>query len=337
MPTERPNFPDLIRSLREPARNLSRKAKAIYDALADCDDWAALDEALLAVAKLDPSLSSTFVSLGATLASSHPAKPASTFADFLGEVGRAAIDTQRQLDEANRTAVAAGLATGGVPLGVFQMPKLHAEIRFALEKTEGTQLGLVFYSREKEQQSRNEQALQFDILSVPPPPDLIQSVRRLGPSLSFVLSRAKRDQIFATLDQVQEVLGQKDAPQSATLLQRHRDLLKKDPLERDTVILIPWTDPRASEPSTQGGEDGYIILYAAPPSEGEDWSVGVWQLELRPPPPAAAAPAGAGAPPSPPRLHILWRFDAKGAASENVLRFKEWVRSLGENQRRLLF
>jgi len=336
MPPDRKKLKDLADSLKNTAKDLQANAKSLFDALDSNKDWGEIEKALSSVAGEHADLLESLVQMGDELGAGIRTEPTSTFANFLGEVGRAAVDTQKRLDLANRAAVAAGLATGGVPLGVFQMPKLHGEIRFALEKIDSKQVGLVFYSKKQQEQSRNEQSLAFDILSVPPPPELIQSVRRSAPGLSLVLSRAQRDAVFTTLDQVKEVLGKDEAPQAASLLEKHRSLLKGDPQERDTVIMIPWKKAPLPTGSTGDDPDGFILLYAAPPSEGEDWSVGVWQLEASPQPsqPSAGTPPPG---PTPPRLHILWRFDAKGSASENVLRFKQWVRSLGEQQKDLLF
>lgn len=332
MPPDREKLKDLADALRSASRDLHAKAKDLSDALDADRDWGVIEKALRSVATEHSDVLGSLVQIGDELGAGIRTEPSSTFADFLGEVGRAAVDTQKRLDLANRAAVAAGLAAGGVPLGVFQMPKLHGEIRFALEKIDSKQVGLVFYSKKQQEQSRNEQSLAFDILSVPPPPELIQSVRRSSTALSLVLARTQRDEIFTVLDQVKEILGKDETPQAASLLEKHRSLLKGDPKERDTVIMIPRIDATAPADSPGALPNGFILLYAAPPSEGEDWSVGVWQLEIPPQPPAGTPPPAT----PPPRLHILWRFDAKGTASENVLRFKQWVRALGEQQKDLL-
>ncbi|MGE3308572.1 MAG: hypothetical protein AB7O66_01275 [Limisphaerales bacterium] len=331
MPPDRNALKELAEKIKDAAEQVSTAAQRAHRALDRGEDWGEVEKHAQAVAKAHREVSAAFADFSAQLGADPQTGATSTFADFLGEVGRAAIDTQERLDLANRAAVAAGVASGGLPMGVFQMPKLHGEIRFALEKTRSEKLGLVFYSHREEQQSRNEQSLAFDILSVPPPPELIQAVRDAQPALSLVLSRPQRNAVFATLKTVQEVLGKDDAPQSAALLEKHRDILQGDPVERDTVLIIPWRDPRRVAGTPGNPEDGFILVYAAPPSDGADWSVGVWQLELRPD--AAPNPAPGNPSLSPPRLHILWRFDSKGTAAENILRFKEWVRSVGEKQR----
>ncbi len=334
LPPDREELKDLAKSLRDSARDLHTKAKALSEALDGKQTWEEIEKTFRSVHAEHTQLSDGLVKISDQLGAGIRNEASSTFANFLSEVGRAAIDTQKSLDQANRAAVAASLATGGVPVGVFQMPKLHGEIRFALEKIDSKKVGLVFYSKKQEEQRLNEQSLSFDILSVPPPPELLQSVRRSNPGLSLVLSREQRNAIFDLLDEVKEVLGKDETPQPPNLLEKHRALLKGSPQERDTVILIPWRAPDASSTPIGDAPDGFVILYAAPPMEGEDWSVGVWQMELVPKP---IAPSPTPSPSPTPRLHILWRFDAKGTASENVLRFKQWVRHLGEQQRQLLF
>ena len=335
MPTpDRNRLKRLADNLQDAAKELQSKAKAFFDAVDDEKDWPAIEKALAAVADSDAAVSAALLASSETLGAGLRSEASSTFAEFLGDVGRAAIETQKRLDVANRAAVASGLAGGGVPLGVFQMPKLHGEVRFALEKTQGEKLGLVFYSRQDQTQSKNEQSMDFDIVSVPPPPELIQSVRSLRPGLSLVLAPHERAQVFSLLDQVETILGKDEKPLAPALLQTHRNLLKA---EADAVILIPWTSPTSNAEATQNEEDGYLLLYAAAPADN-DWYVGVWQLEPADDPAPAPPPGGAVPPASSrvPRLHVLWKFETQGATSENVQRFKEWVRNLAERQKRFL-
>ncbi len=284
MPPNRETLKDLAKKLKDLAEDISTHTQRVHRALDKGDTWGEIEKHAQAAAGSLGEFSENFSDFSAQLGADPRTGATSTFADFLGEVGRAAIDTQERLDLANRAAVAAGVASGGIPLGVFQMPKLHGEIRFALEKTQSEKLGLVFHSHRKAEQSRNEQSLTFDILAVPPPPELIQAVREAHPNLALVLSRSRRSEVFATLNKVQELLGKDETPQSSALLEKHRALLQKSPEERDTVLIVPWR--RSAQPggAPGGSEDGFILLYAAPPSDGLDWSVGVWQLELHPVP-----------------------------------------------------
>lgn len=339
MPTpDRNRLKRLASDLQDAAKALQSKAKAFFDAIDDKEDWPTIENALAAVADADVDVSTALGAASELLGAGVRSEASSTFAGFLGDVGRAAIETQKRLDVANRAAVASGLAAGAVPMGVFQMPKLHGEVRFALEKTQGEKLGLVFYSRQDQTQSKNEQAMDFDIVSVPPPPELIQSVRNLRPGLSLVLAPHERAQVFSLLDEVDTILGKDEKPLSPALLQTHRDLLKA---EADAVIVIPWTTPTSTAEATQNEEDGYLLLYAAAPADNA-WYVGVWQLEPADVPaatPAPNPPPGGPVPPAAsttPRLHILWKFETQGASSENVQRFKEWVRNLAERQKRFL-
>ncbi|MBL9128843.1 MAG: hypothetical protein JNL97_14415, partial [Verrucomicrobiales bacterium] len=174
MPPDRNRLKQLAGDLRSAARDLKSKAEAFYDSVDDGENWPAIEKALADVAEREASVSAALTASGELLGAGVRPEASSTFAEFLGDVGQAAIETQKRLDAANRAAVANGLAGGGVPAGVFQMPKLHGEVRFALEKTQGRKIGLVFYSKQDQTQSRNEQSMDFDIVSVPPSPELIQ-------------------------------------------------------------------------------------------------------------------------------------------------------------------
>ena len=110
--------------------------------------------------------------------------PPTTFADFLSDVGDAAVATQRKLDEQNTLSAQLALAAGQVPSGVFRLPSVKGEVKFGFSKTSGKKLGMVFYSRKTSEESRNEQSMQFEIVSTPPPPELLQSAAR---QLDFTL------------------------------------------------------------------------------------------------------------------------------------------------------
>ena len=309
MSVDRDKVVEQAKALASEAKDFADKAKQLADDAKKANvPIGEIEESFKQLADQRKEVNSAMSALSALLDPTSGDGVSSTFSEFLNEVGGAAVAAQSKLDEHNRAALAQGLANGGVPVGVFQLPRLKGEIRFGFQEISKEKLGLVFYSRGTQQESRNEQSLQFEILAVPPPPEMVQSIRSLRPEIPIVLNPTERSAAFTAIDQVQELLGKDETPLSSVLLQRHKEALTKEP---EAVILIPvLLDP------TKGRE--FMVFYAGPKDSAE-WYVGVWQLAL-----------------SPPKLHILWQLDAPGTSKEDVARFKNWVRSVAEKQAELL-
>lgn len=227
--------------------------------------------------------------------------PPTSFADFLSDVGDAAVATQRKLDEQNIRSVQLALASGQAPSGVFRLPSVKGEVKFGLSKTSGKKLGLVFYSRKTSEESRNEQSMQFEIVSTPPPPELLQ--------------RAARREAFLHEDQrrLDFVLRPELVPENrAEVLKIFRTsipnytentALSDHLLSR--IIILPALKPGLS-----------FLLYAD--EQGAN-RVGIWQVDL-----------GDGS------LRVVWRLDSKGSPTEDIDPFRRWILALGKRQEELL-
>ena len=91
------------------------------------------------------------------------------FADFLGEISGAMVAAQQRLDGQTESYLAGSSSPLPLPT-MFRIPRLAAEMKFALstESAEGFKL---FFQSEESETTRQEQSLKFEIVAVPPPPE----------------------------------------------------------------------------------------------------------------------------------------------------------------------
>jgi hypothetical protein len=55
---------------------------------------------------------------------------------------------------------------------VFRIPKVSAELKFAIDEITNKGVNLLIYKDEAQARTLNQQSIQFEIVSIPPPPDL---------------------------------------------------------------------------------------------------------------------------------------------------------------------
>ena len=98
---------------------------------------------------------------GADDSGSSESAHASTLEDFFGRVGDSLITAQRQLDARARSQ----LAEGGDPelATLYRIPKVSAELKFALEEVGKGGINLLIYRQGTEASTLNQQTVQFDI------------------------------------------------------------------------------------------------------------------------------------------------------------------------------
>jgi hypothetical protein len=91
------------------------------------------------------------------------------FAEFLGEISGAMVAAQQRLDGQTESYLAGSSSPLPLPT-MFRIPRLAAEMKFALstESAEGFKL---FFQSEESETTRQEQSLKFEIVAVPPPPE----------------------------------------------------------------------------------------------------------------------------------------------------------------------
>jgi hypothetical protein len=139
---------------------------------------------------------------------------------------------------------------------VFRIPKITAEIKFALEKSKEKEVDLIFYSEREKATSMHQQSVKFEIVAVPAPTELVEKLRSLSPQLELILSPRTRRLIFDAVGACE------------TSLAVHKEVLLQAE-NRDSVLIS------AVEP-----EKRFLLLFA---NNDEEKHIGVWHLIFDPP------------------------------------------------------
>lgn len=142
------------------------------------------------------------------------------FATFLRSIGESFVRAQQNLDAQSELYLRETAGQSHLFPTVFRIPKLTAEIKFALEKLSGQQLNLLFYQRKDEASSLHQQSLSFEIVAAPLPPEMQRQLTNAVPLLELLLDPRARDAIFET---IQNLKPEPTAWLSPALLLEHRD------------------------------------------------------------------------------------------------------------------
>jgi hypothetical protein len=131
---------------------------------------------------------------GALAAASGP-EQATTFREFFLAVGSGLVDAQKQLDVRSREYLGSVASSQFLLPSVFRIPKLSAEMKFSLQNDGKEKFNVIFYGKESSSQSLNQQSVQFDVVSAPPPtPGLVAPL-----GYEPVFAPPARDALFASL------------------------------------------------------------------------------------------------------------------------------------------
>lgn len=179
------------------------------------------------------------------------------FGEFFKKVSEGFIKAQQNLDAASAQYLAAVSEQPHALPSVFRIPRVTADVKFALEHTKGETINLLFFKDEDVATTRNQQAVQFEIVSAPPPAGLL-----VGPVSVFpVLSKSRRAELFKIIQDF-KLPGMTPAQTNAAL---DRPKLVADP---DTVIII-----------SVDGDNRFLLTVASNATPG---NVGFWYLEIVP-------------------------------------------------------
>ena len=202
----------------------------------------------------------------------------SEFGEFFAAVGDSVVRAQKKLDSESELYLEEIRHKDHILPSVFRIPKVSAEIKFALQSVEARKINLLFYSIKEQSQEKHEQSVRFDIVAAPPPQEAVQRIAARAkdggkpPKIEFILALAERHQIFRKLEIL--VPG------------KNIDRLQAKP---DRVLIIP-----------EGPEGQYYLLLADPDTEK---NIGVWRLDLLPEPPV---------------LDVVYSFARSPAPSEKI-------------------
>ena len=98
------------------------------------------------------------------------------FPAFLEMISKSVVRAQEMLDGESERYIREAKGRPHALPSLFRMPKVTAQMKFGLDVSEGGGLNLLFYSRKHETTTRNEQAIEFEVISVPAPPDVLAKV-----------------------------------------------------------------------------------------------------------------------------------------------------------------
>lgn len=116
------------------------------------------------------------------------------FAEFLTNVGKAMVRAQQDLDAESQKYSATEV--GQALPAMFRVPRVGAQMKFALDKLDEKKIGLVFFGRDSQVSESYQHTLDFEVVAVPPPPG---SPAAAPPGLGQVLSPAVRDAVLNPL------------------------------------------------------------------------------------------------------------------------------------------
>jgi hypothetical protein len=113
--------------------------------------------------------------------------------DFFETVGEGVVAAQEQLDQRSKKYLAAKPELA-LP-SVFRIPKASAEIHFAIEHTSKKGFNVLVYGASDTHQRQQQHKVSFDIISAPPPPDMLEQIETAKVRDVFVTGRAERSEI----------------------------------------------------------------------------------------------------------------------------------------------
>ena len=174
---------------------------------------------------------------------------------FLERMSQSMVRAQHLLDAESGRYLAATADKRHILPSIFRMPKLSAQMRFALDVQNEESLNLVFYQRDEKTTSRNEQAIDFDIVTVPAPPDAREAVQRLAPRLELLLDPFERGRVMEAIRSTQPKESLKPLIGAAS--------------EDARIVILSG--------NAAGDVQRYLLLLAG---DGGEHDVGVWILVL---------------------------------------------------------
>jgi hypothetical protein len=111
---------------------------------------------------------------------------------FFDEVGRGMLAAQQQLDQASFEYNAQAQANGVQPTA-FRIPRASAEFQFGTESTESGGFDLLILSSEHTTKDSITQKVSFDVVAVPPPPEVMLALSQERAGLRGLLEGVRND------------------------------------------------------------------------------------------------------------------------------------------------
>jgi hypothetical protein len=210
---------------------------------------------------------------------------------FMQEMGQSLVTAQRDLDERSRRDI----RDSENPIPTFyRIPKLSAEVHFAFDTEKEEGLNVFFYKRITTAKEAHQQGVQFEVVAVPPPPEMLAELRAGAPRLALVLDDHRRRKLFEEIENASPPPGT-----TAAILEKGREVLTAAE-NRDRVVFLE-------------SDQGEVLLFYA--DDAEESRVGIWSL-------------AAG---DPPVLKEIFRFQVKDKLQDAVT-LRDVIDALGDRQ-----
>jgi hypothetical protein len=275
-------------------------------------------------AALDGARTETTVSTNTRDASGPASSPLAdlrtSFGDFISSVGRSVADAQSDLDREARNHVVRSKGLGG-PLfpTLYRIPKLSAEVKFAFEKQTGRRLNLLFFSKKENSSEEHQQSISFDIVAVPPPPELVERLESGVPAVRLVLEPRVRERIFMALrgavsdkSDKPDKVGNLDSSDEKVLTETIGSGPDAIPAKADRVIILE---------SVPNPNEEYVLVLASPDaSNASSHQIGIWHMGMK----------------HPVSLNTSLRFEQKNYSTTNQSPLRSLMAALGDQQAEVL-
>jgi len=118
--------------------------------------------------------------------------------DFFQSVGQGLVAAQEDLDD--RTLKSLRKPRPHAAPAVYRIPKVTAEIQFALRSTRSKKFGILLFREGKEEEAQRQHKVTFDIVAAPPPPDVLALVDQLDLGPVFVTDPGEREIVRQRLE-----------------------------------------------------------------------------------------------------------------------------------------
>jgi hypothetical protein len=172
--------------------------------------------------------------------------PSLDIGDFFGKVSAGVVQAQRNLDDQSADYLKTIAAQPNALPSIFRIPKVSAELKFALDTTNDKGLNLIFFKDQQRAEQLNQQTIQFDIVSAPPPPNFTPP-----PALANIV-RLKSDR--------QTIQSNSKLPPSVN--------------DFDRVIILEIIDT-LQKTSDDSAARRYLLLFA-----DKGGNLGIWWLQV---------------------------------------------------------
>ncbi|MEO1257610.1 MAG: hypothetical protein AAFZ15_02400 [Bacteroidota bacterium] len=227
------------------------------------------------------------------------------FADFLADIGDSVVDTQRKLDQQSMAYLEETKSNKQITPAIYRIPKVKANIKFGMRSIKQKGFNIIVAQQRQEDERMLNQSLDFEIISVPPPPDFQQSLSAEVPGIGFIFSMALRDAIFDAIDVYQPTPAHPQPGLNKQFLTTSRK-----------QVLILQVGPPMVE-----GMDDYLLLAA---NDKAAKNVGIWYLRMDPTGEQKTV------------LEIILKFSADDRKGENYQMLQKLILAQSAKQARLI-